>query len=221
MIKVFTVDERSFVDSIASYFARFGSKSCIFEDLQNYISFLREDKTKANSFLKLLKDSIKSSSDKPTQIKNVYKNINIRKIEHFLDLHPKTDVKKALDVVNELWQQYQDALPLGEGLEKTELQYGDEFVLVASHILLDLYREHKQHTFAIQAICLLESALAKSVYNFRIKLMLVRLYILLGKSILREQRIQHKLTLRYQQVYTNDHWKFIEQWRLSKFNLIP
>ncbi|KAG1155736.1 hypothetical protein G6F37_008270 [Rhizopus arrhizus] len=174
------VDEQSFVDSVASYFARFGSKSCVFEDLQNYISFLREDESKANSLLKSLKDSIKSSSDKSTQIKNVYKNINIRKIEHFLDLHPKTDVKKALDIVNELWQQYQDALPLGEGLEKTELQYGDEFVLVASHILLDLYREHKQHSFAIQSICLLESALAKSVYNFRIKLMLVRLYILLG-----------------------------------------
>ncbi|RCI04362.1 N-alpha-acetyltransferase 25, NatB auxiliary subunit [Rhizopus stolonifer] len=174
------VDDTLFLETIVSYFSRFGSKSCIFEDLQGYIGFLRDDKEKTDTFMKSLEESIKPSKDKATQVKNVYKNINVRKIEHFLDLHPKTDIKEALGVVDELWKQYRDALPLGEGLEKTELQYGDEFVLLASHILLDLYCEHKQHSFVIQAICLLEDALVKSIYNFRIKLMLVRLYVLLG-----------------------------------------
>lgn len=115
-----------------------------------------------------------------TQVKNVYMNINIRKFERSLGLHQTSDIQQAHAMVNELWQQYQDALPLGKELEKTELQYGDEFVILASHILLDLYRQHEQSSVIIEAISLLEIALAKSIYNFRIKLMLVRLYLMIG-----------------------------------------
>jgi N-terminal acetyltransferase B complex non-catalytic subunit len=113
-------------------------------------------------------------------VRNVHKNVNIRKLERFLNLHSQHDIKQALLIVNELWKQYQDALPLGEGLEKTEMQYGDEFVILAAHTLLDLYNEHKQAALLIQAITLLETALVKSIHNFQIKLLLVRMYTMMG-----------------------------------------
>lgn len=97
-----------------------------------------------------------------------------------MGLHPSSDIKQGLTIVNELWMEYQDALPLGEGLEKTEMQYGDEFVILASHILLDLYTEHQESAFLIQAIALLEIALVKSIHNFQIKLILVRMYTMIG-----------------------------------------
>ncbi|ORE08641.1 hypothetical protein BCV72DRAFT_303592 [Rhizopus microsporus var. microsporus] len=173
-------DQQLFLEKITSYFARFGSKSCAFEDIQAYISSLSQDKEKASHLIQSMKELIKPSSDMSTQVKNVYMNINIRKFERSLGLHQTSDIQQAHDVVNELWQQYQDALPLGKELERTELQYGDEFVILASHILLDLYCQHEQSSFIIEAISLLEIALAKSVYNFRIKLMLVRLYLMIG-----------------------------------------
>jgi N-terminal acetyltransferase B complex non-catalytic subunit len=71
---------------------------------------------------------------------------------------------------------------IGEGLEKTEYQYGDDFVVLASHVLHDLYLEHRKPELLVQAVTLLEMALAKSIYNFQIKLILVRLYIVLGVS---------------------------------------
>jgi N-terminal acetyltransferase B complex non-catalytic subunit len=163
-----------------SYFSKFGSKNCAFEDLQSYIQFLRTDKEKSKEFIESLKETIKPASEKSAQVKNVHKNVNIRKLERFLNLHPQTDVKDGLTIVNDLWREYQDALPLGEGLEKTEMQYGDEFVILASHILLDLYREHKQVAILIQAISLLETALIKSIHNFQIKLILVRMYTMIG-----------------------------------------
>jgi N-terminal acetyltransferase B complex non-catalytic subunit len=89
-------------------------------------------------------------------------------------------MKDGIAIVNDLWKEYQDALPLGKDLEKTEMQYGDEFIILASHILLDLYREHKQVTILIQAISLLEAALIKSIHNFQIKLILVRMYTMIG-----------------------------------------
>ncbi|KAI9256943.1 N-acetyltransferase B complex non catalytic subunit-domain-containing protein [Sporodiniella umbellata] len=174
------VDDALFLENIVLYFSRFGSKSCIFEDLQGYVGFLKGDKHRASGFVHSLEKTIEPSKEKAAQIKNVYKHVNIRKIEHLLDLHTNTDTKKAIATVENLWQQYQEALPLGKDLEKTELQFGDEFVLIASHILLNLYQEHKEHIFVLQAILLLEDALVKSIHNFRIKLMLVRLYVLLG-----------------------------------------
>ncbi|KAI8880386.1 TPR-like protein, partial [Backusella circina FSU 941] len=178
LAKIGKKDEKTVLDHIVSYFAQFGSKSCCFEDLQTYIGFLTGDDAKAIPFIDSLKCSIHSANEKSAKIKNIYKNVNIRKIEWFLNLHAVSD--KSIDTVNELWAQYQEALPLGEGLEKTEMQYGDEFVILASHLLLDLYIQHKDTGYLIQAVTLLEMALEKSVYNFQIKLILVRLYVLLG-----------------------------------------
>ncbi|KAG2212015.1 hypothetical protein INT46_001275 [Mucor plumbeus] len=178
LYKIGKRDEKVILEHIVSYFARFGSKNCAFEDLQSYVSILNVEKSQA--LIESLKQTIQPASEKSAKIKNVYRNVNIRKLERFLGLDTVSDKKQALEMVNELWNEYQEALPLGEGLEKTEMQYGDEFVILASHILLDLYNQDHQASFLIQAICLLETALIKSIYNFQIKLVLVRMYAMIG-----------------------------------------
>ncbi|KAI8138978.1 N-acetyltransferase B complex non catalytic subunit-domain-containing protein [Fennellomyces sp. T-0311] len=176
------VDEKTILDHVLSYFSRFGSKSCCFEDLQTYVSFLKQDSAKAKSFIESLKATIGEPKEKSAVIKAVYTNINVRKLERYLGLQSQLSLTQGLELANELWQSYRDALPLGEGLEKTENQFGDDYVLLASHVLVDLYHEHKQPSLLIQAVCLLEDALEKSIYNFHIKLTLVRLYEILGVS---------------------------------------
>ncbi|CEP15697.1 hypothetical protein [Parasitella parasitica] len=178
LYKIGKRDEKVLLEHIVSYFTRFGSKNCAFEDLQSYISILSSDK--AQSLVESLKQTIQPATEKPAKIKNVHKNVNIRKLERFLGLYATFDKKQALATVSELWNEYQEALPLGEDLEKTEMQYGDEFVILASHVMLDLYRQEHQTSFLIQAICLLETALVKSIHNFQIKLVLVRLYAMIG-----------------------------------------
>ncbi|KAF7728781.1 N-alpha-acetyltransferase 25, NatB auxiliary subunit [Apophysomyces ossiformis] len=165
---------------IVSYFERFGSKSCCFEDLQTYTKFLRANSVKAAELIETLHKSIVEAKDKSGEIKNVYKRVNVYKIHRFLDLQTGLKLEEAISLVNELWTYYQNALPLGEGLEKTEWQYGDDFVILSAQILFDCYKEHKQMPLLIQAIMLLEIALTKSTYNFQIKLILVRLYHTLG-----------------------------------------
>ncbi|KAL1930984.1 hypothetical protein VTP01DRAFT_10121 [Rhizomucor pusillus] len=173
-------EQNTALEKIVAYFQRFGSKSCCFEDIQNYIKFLRDDKTKAKDFVSALVKNVGEPKEKSEQIKAVYKTVNIKKIERYLDFQTDLDLKTGLSLVNELWKLYQDALPLGANLEKTENQYGDEFILLASQILLDLYKQHQQPNLLIQAICMLENALLKSIYNFHIKLTLVRLYFIFG-----------------------------------------
>ncbi|KAI8359816.1 N-acetyltransferase B complex non catalytic subunit-domain-containing protein [Blakeslea trispora] len=179
--KIGKQDEITLIDHVASYFKRFGSKNCVFEDIHTYISFLQSDRERCKQFVKRLEESVDiSTPDKSSQIKNVYKSANIQKIQRFLGLHAVDSIEEAMKIVNSLFESYRQALPLGEGLEKTEIQYGDEFVILAAHLLLDLYHQHKQTVFLLQAITILESALLKSVYNFQIKLLLVRIYTMLG-----------------------------------------
>lgn len=172
------VDEKLVLEHIVSYFSRFGSKNCAFEDIQSYVLFMRPDSGKAKAFIESLKQTLQPSDTQA--IKNIYKNANIRKLERFLNLNPISDIKQSLAIVDELWKQYQDALPLGKDLKKTEMQYGDEFVILAAYLLLDLHHEYKQTCFLIQAISLLENALVKSIHNFQIKLILVRMYTMIG-----------------------------------------
>ncbi|KAL0143185.1 N-acetyltransferase B complex non catalytic subunit-domain-containing protein [Mucor lusitanicus] len=176
--RLYKIGKRGLLEHIVSYFSRFGSKNCAFEDLQSYVSMLNAETSHA--LMESLKQTIEPASEKAGKIKNVHKNVNIRKLEHFLGLHDVSDKKKALATVDELWNEYQEALPLGEGLEKTEMQYGDEFVILASHILLDLYHQEQKASFLMQAVCLLETALIKSIHNFQIKLVLVRMYTMMG-----------------------------------------
>lgn len=70
----------------------------------------------------------------------------------------------------------------GKTLEKTERQHGDDYVVLAAHVLLEKYREEKDIAFILHAIVLLESALSKSIYNFQFKMALIRLYLIIGKS---------------------------------------
>lgn len=204
------------MDHIVAYFGRFGSKNCLFEDVQTYVSFLRTDAEKSRSFIDALKQTVKPATDKAGKVKNVYKSVNIRKLERSLGLHTTKD---AISIVNDLWKEYEDALPLGEGLEKTEMQHGDDFVILAGHLLLDLYFESKKNSasYLIQAVSLLEAALLKSIYNFQIKLLLVRVYTLLGKE---DNKACIKYTHRIRQVFISAPLKFIELWKSSKFNSI-
>ena len=62
--KKLLVDERTILDHILSYFSRFGSKSCCFEDLQTYTSLLKKDSTKAKSFIKSLEATVGEPKEK-------------------------------------------------------------------------------------------------------------------------------------------------------------
>ncbi|KAI9013783.1 N-acetyltransferase B complex non catalytic subunit-domain-containing protein [Phycomyces nitens] len=165
-------DQPNSLQNVVAYFSRFGSKSCCFEDLQNYTCYLRSSPEKAKEFVDSLRNTIKETDEKSGKVKNIYKDTNIRKLERFLGLQSQLSLKEGIELVNGLWKAYEDALPLGNGLEKTEYQYGDEYVILASHILLDLYNEHKNTSLLIQAVSILETALLKSVSNFQIKLAL-------------------------------------------------
>ncbi|KAG0005209.1 N-alpha-acetyltransferase 25, NatB auxiliary subunit [Modicella reniformis] len=160
---------------LVAYFDKFGSKSCCFEDLSTYIANL--DKDEAHGFCKKLKDT---TGEKSETVKDIAIQINIARFERFVGLQVKLRSADAMALVNKFWKLYEKALPLGKDLEETELQYGDDYAIMAAHLLIDVHRDTKSYFPLLNASFMLERALSASKHNYQIKLVLIRIYELLG-----------------------------------------
>jgi len=72
-------------------------------------------------------------------------------------------------------------LDLGSSLPVTELQPADDLAILAGHAFVSLWTMTKEETHLYNAAVVLEFALTKSRMSFQIRLLLVRIYRLLGK----------------------------------------
>ncbi|KAF8928733.1 N-alpha-acetyltransferase 25, NatB auxiliary subunit, partial [Haplosporangium bisporale] len=163
------------MDLLISYFNIFGSKTCCFEDLSSYIANL----TKEDSldFCKRLRDT---HGEKAETVKQICIQINITRFEHFVGLHSGLSSTEITNIVNKLWKLYEDALPFGKDLEETERQYGDDYAIMAAHLLISLHKQTKSYFPLLTAVFMMEHALNASKHNYQLKLVLIRVYELLG-----------------------------------------
>ncbi|KAG0202620.1 N-alpha-acetyltransferase 25, NatB auxiliary subunit [Mortierella sp. GBA30] len=168
-------NEAKVLDLLLAYFDRFGSKTCCFEDLSTYISNL--EKENAAIFCRRLRDTY---GEKAETVKEIYMQINIVRFERFTGMHAKLNTTEAMALVNKFWKCYEDALPFGKDLEETERQFGDDYAIMAAHLLFDIHKDTKSYFPLLNAVFMLEHALNASKHNYQIKLVLIRIYELLG-----------------------------------------
>ena len=78
--------------------------------------------------------------------------------------------------------QYLEALVVGKDLAVTDLQPADDLAILAGHSFVNLWSITQDEKHLYNAVSLLEFAVSKSKPSFRIRLMLIRLYRLLGRT---------------------------------------
>ncbi|KAL9649579.1 hypothetical protein ABK040_003256 [Willaertia magna] len=160
-------NENILKDLIINYFKLFGTKKICYDDLKVYIDLLKEKEV----LLKELKESMQNFISNEKDIDKVEYEITFHKIQR----HCQSIIgyKNVDELIIELIKKYMEALPLGKDLKETDYQYGDEFLLIACHYLID------KEEFIYSAI-LLEYALKKSKFNFHFKVLLIRVYVALN-----------------------------------------
>jgi N-terminal acetyltransferase B complex non-catalytic subunit len=79
-------------------------------------------------------------------------------------------------------QQYLEGLKLGASLPMTELQPADDLAILAGNVFVSLWKMSSDEKYLYNAVALLEFALTKSKQSFQTRLMLIRIYRLLGKT---------------------------------------
>lgn len=83
---------------------------------------------------------------------------------------------------------YFAGLAHGTYLPDTELQPADDLAVLAGHAFVSLWRITDDLKFLFKAVAVLEYAMSKSKQAYIIRIMLIRIYHLLGASTLRSLR---------------------------------
>ncbi|XP_060026199.1 N-alpha-acetyltransferase 25, NatB auxiliary subunit isoform X2 [Lagenorhynchus albirostris] len=166
------------------YFKKFGDKPCCFTDLKVFVDLLPA--TQCTKFINQLLGVVPLSTpteDKlalPADIRALQQHLCVVQLTRLLGLYHMMDKNQKLTVVRELMLRYQHGLEFGKSCLKTELQFSDYYCLLAVHVLIDIWRETGDETAVWQALTLLEEGLTHSPSNAQFKLLLVRIYCMLG-----------------------------------------
>ena len=185
---------RKVIELLAEYFQVFGDKLCFYGDVRPYLDALTQVEDKIGLVDALRKDlPVKVEWDGTNESsvleakKRCLRDIALYKVQARLGLLCDKECVQA--TVQVLIERYQEAFMLGEGLEETERQYGDDYLLLACQLLLWSTIKHHTPTSTnwsskteglIQIAVLLEQGIKKSKFNYAFKLLLMRIYLLLG-----------------------------------------
>ena len=83
-------------------------------------------------------------------------------------------VDEMESLVSRLCHKYSSTLHLVSTMEKTELRPSDNYIVMASHVLWDLWQTTRKDKYFYQAVGELRSAARESPSNWQLKLMLIR-----------------------------------------------
>jgi N-terminal acetyltransferase B complex non-catalytic subunit len=97
---------------------------------------------------------------------------------------PEAQVSEESEIAraDKFLELYLEGLKFGKDLPKTELQPADDLIILYAHTLVNAWKISNDELHLYKAIVALEVALTHSQQAYQIRLTLIRIYHLLGKS---------------------------------------
>ncbi|EMR10944.1 hypothetical protein PNEG_01089 [Pneumocystis murina B123] len=165
------------LNSCIQYFEIFSLKTSCFEDLRPFVEKL--EKKHQDRFLIHIFEFCKA---KIYDMKKNYVEVlkNVKKFEYLINYCEFKDENAWVMFSLQLAKEYGNSLFLDDHLNVTDKQYGDDFLILSVHALINTFFIGNDQSYLIQAILFLELGLLHSKYNFQFKLLLVRLYCMIG-----------------------------------------
>lgn len=112
---------------------------------------------------------------------DVQRGINVLKLIRFnlseSELTPELESSRAAEYV----KAYLECLLYGKSLPDTELQPADDLAILAGQAFVAAWTLDKDEAHLHNAVAILEYASARSKQSYRIRLLLIRLYHLIGR----------------------------------------
>ncbi|KAG5438618.1 hypothetical protein PCANB_002724 [Pneumocystis canis] len=164
--------------SCIQYFEIFGTKMCCFEDLRPFVRKLgKEYQIMFLVYIREFCDKVKLHEMKRNYVEILK---NVEKFEYFINYYELKDEEAWTAFFLRLIDEYGNSLFLDDDLSSTNNQYGDDFLILAVHALINTFFITNKQNYLIHAILLLELGLLHSKHNFQFKLLLIRLYFMIG-----------------------------------------
>ncbi|OCH92238.1 hypothetical protein OBBRIDRAFT_791472 [Obba rivulosa] len=195
-------------DLLQRYFQRVGDKACCFEDLKPYIDLQDDELSTWSAFLKSQTSPLATTED-------LWRYINVQKLLRYNLSEAEVTVELETARATEFLNAYFEGLKLGKDLPDTELQPADDLAVLTGQVLVNLWKLSGKLEYLYHALSALEYASSRSKHSFRIHLMLVRIYRLVGAPSL---ALEHYRAINVKQVQNDTLSHFILS-RASLFSL--
>lgn len=193
---------------LEKYFTRFGDKACCFEDLRPYIAMDSDALTRWTTFLE-------SQHSTFTNVSELNRYINTQKFLRYNLSKAQVTAEAEAAFAFKCLQAYLNALEFGKGLPDTELQPADDLAILAGQIYIGLWHITREEADLYKAASVLEYACNRSKQSFQVRLLLIRIYRLLGAPSL---ALEHYRMMNVKQVQNDTLSHFILS-RASLFSL--
>jgi len=128
--------------SVVAYLKRFSSKPCCFHDLEPYLPSVAGVPTTAQAIEKLMAEVAPSKDGElAARIKTLHMYVACCQCRRFLGAHAAMTATQLRGEAAHLFQVYRETLELNAGSAggEREVQHGDELLLLAVHVLRDLW----------------------------------------------------------------------------------
>ncbi|XP_052072729.1 N-alpha-acetyltransferase 25, NatB auxiliary subunit-like [Mytilus californianus] len=164
------------------YYELFGDKFCCVEDLTIFTDLLSEQEGQQ------LIDTLSETLDMcktcditfASNVKQMQRHVTICKLKRHLGIFHRQPIEHRLVLTKEFLSRHQHGLDFGKDLLATDVQFSDSYLLLAVHLLVDIWEETEDTKYLWQGIVQLEKGMKKSISNFQIKVLLMRLYCIMG-----------------------------------------
>ena len=171
------------MELLQNYFKLFGDKNCCYEDMKLFTDLISKPQQleMISSFMKTLElhnsdGDILFASD----VKAMQRHLTILQMARYLGIQDTMIAEERLVLARECTQRYQHGLEFGKDLLITDIQYSDNFLLMAAHLLVEVWETTSNQQYLIEAIVQLQKGSKNCPANFQFKVMLIHLYSVLG-----------------------------------------
>ncbi|VDI03098.1 N-terminal acetyltransferase B complex non-catalytic subunit [Mytilus galloprovincialis] len=164
------------------YYELFGDKFCCVEDLTIYTDLLSEQE--GQQLIDTLSETLDmcktSDITFASNVKQMQRHVTICKLKRNLGIFHRQPIEHRLVLTKEFLSRHLHGLDFGKDLLATDVQFSDSYLLLAVHLLVDIWEETEDTKYLWQGIVQLEKGMKKSISNFQIKVLLMRLYCIMG-----------------------------------------
>ncbi|CAE6339576.1 unnamed protein product [Rhizoctonia solani] len=180
-VKLDSVAPDNLYTLLTKYFEKIGSKACCYDDLADAIASLPENGPELGKWIEFLENQTQDL----TSVNGLRRAVNVAKMLRtgrptVEKISPEDEVASARKHL----KAYLDAAPICENYPETEQQPRDDLAILAASAMVSAYTGSGKASYLTQAIVILEFALSKSPYNARFRILLTRLYRLIGAPTL-------------------------------------
>lgn len=166
---------------LIKYFEAFGSKPCCYSDVQSYFDLLKHDKAK--EVIEKLHSNLGTCEEDATckeKVRYLVQGICLECLSRQLGFQNSLTNDAKFEKAKAYMKRYKESLKLGSDLNATEPQYGDQLVLLAVYLLLDVNCVKGDESMVWHILLFLEEAVESSPTFAQFKLLLFYLYSKLG-----------------------------------------